>query len=98
MVIGIVVDDTVFLLTAWQRARLDGESEPRVAAVRRIGPAIATTTLALIAGLTSGLLSQFQPIWTMSLLSIGVIATALLIDLLLLPTLLPAQLPKDNPV
>lgn len=88
MVLGIVLDDSIYLLAAFSRAHSSGDNDSDRTAIRRIGPAMMITTLALVAGLSTGLLSDFGPIWSMSMLSVLVIAMALIIDLLLLPAML----------
>ena len=54
------------------------------------------TTLTLASGLSLGLSSDFGPIWSMSVLSVAIIGTALVVDLLLLPALLPAPRPRGG--
>ncbi len=88
MILGIVLDDTVYFLSAHQRAAAARVADPVLEAIKRVGPAMIITTLTLVGGLSLGLLSQFGPIWSMSALSVGIIAAALLVDLLLLPALL----------
>ena len=88
MILGIVLDDTIYLLTSYRRGRVQNLAEPATHALRRVGPALVVTTLTLVSGLSLGLLSDFGPIWSMSLLSVLIIATALIVDLLLLPALL----------
>jgi len=90
MVLGIVLDDTVYLLTTYRRALARKLTDPIGHALRRVGPALIVTTVTLVTGLSLGLLSDFGPIWSMSLLSVAIIAAALVVDLLLLPALLPA--------
>ena len=96
MILGIVLDDSVYLLTAYRRGR-QLHTDPTRQALQRVGPALLITSAALVAGLSFGLLSDFGPIWTMSLLSAAVIGTALLIDLLLLPALLPRDTSSEAP-
>ena len=43
-----------------------------------------------------GLMSGFEPIWSMSALSVSIIALALAIDLTLLPALLSALTERTN--
>lgn len=86
MILGIVIDDTVYLLTAWWRRRAYPDAAVR--AVADVGPALATTSLVLAAGLAAGLLSAFLPVWSMSALSVGIILTALILDLVALPAML----------
>jgi predicted RND superfamily exporter protein len=88
MILGIVVDDTIYLLTKYQQGRLSRQADPIKYALRRVGPALIITSLTLVAGLGLGLLSKFGPIWSMSLLSASIIAVALITVLLLLPALL----------
>ena len=90
MVLGIVLDDTIYLLATYRRAQRRKLVDPVGYALRRVGPALIVTTLTLVSGLSLGLLSDFGPIWSMSLLSAAIIGTALVVDLLLLPALLPA--------
>jgi hypothetical protein len=89
MVLGIVLDDTIYLLTTYDRGVQRNSDDPVGYALQRVGPAIIVTTITLIAGLSLGLLSDFGPIWSMSVLSVAIIGTALVVDLLLLPALLP---------
>ncbi len=86
MILGIVIDDTVFLLTAWWRQRHNADAAVR--AVASVGPALVTTTLVLAVGLSAGLLSGFLPVWSMSALSVAIIVTALGVDVIGLPALL----------
>ncbi len=88
MILGIIVDDTLFLLTKYRRLRDANHQAPAQNAVRVVGPALVVTSICLAAGLATGLLSDFAPIATMSFLSIAVILTALMVDLIVLPCLL----------
>ena len=88
MILGIIVDDTIYLLTNYVRfARMD-DVDPVGNALTHVGPAIIITTLALTIGLSVGMLSDFSPILSMSTLSVGVIVCALITDLVALPALL----------
>lgn len=89
MVLGILLDDSIYLLATYRRARKSGVVDPIAYSLQRIGPALVVTSAALVAGLSLGLMSEFGPIWNMSVLSVSIIATALVIDLTLLPVLLP---------
>jgi predicted RND superfamily exporter protein len=91
MILGIVIDDTIYLLLNHWRLRRSGITQAITGALQQVGPAVIITTIALMAGLGLGMLSQFDPIWSMSVLSTAIIGTALLIDLLLLPALLPRE-------
>ena len=96
MVLGIVLDDTIYLLATYRRGLGRKLADPTGYALRRVGPALIVTTLTLVSGLSLGLLSDFGPIWSMSLLSVTIIGTALVVDLLLLPALLPAARPAGD--
>jgi predicted RND superfamily exporter protein len=88
MILGIVIDDTIYLLTTYRRARARNLADPVLHTLQRVGPALVVTTVTLVASLSLGLLSDFEPIWSMSLLSVAIIALALAVDLLLLPAML----------
>lgn len=88
MILGIVVDDTIYLLTRYARGRRTGAAQPAADALVTVGPALVVTTLVLCTGLALGLLSDFQPIVSIGALSVAIIAAALATDLLLLPALL----------
>jgi predicted RND superfamily exporter protein len=88
MILGIVVDDTIYLLAKYANARRCGDDDPVAGSLRQVGPALIITTITLCAGLTVGLLSDFGPILTMSGLSVAIILLALITDLLVLPSLL----------
>ncbi len=107
MTLGIVVDDTVHLLSKYQRARreknLDSEDAVRYA-LRDAGMALITTSMALVCGFLVLALSSFQLNASMGLLTAIVITFALLADfLLLLPLLMqydkkqPATAPAKEP-
>lgn len=91
MIIGIVIDDTIYLLTTYRRALAKHIADPVGHALRRIGPALIVTSITLVSSLSLGLLSDFEPIWSMSALSVAIIGLALLVDLLLLPAMLPGS-------
>ena len=90
MILGIVLDDTIYLLTTHRRGLQRDLDDPTAYALRRVAPALVVTTITLVSGLSLGLLSDFGPIRNMSLLSVMIIAAALVVDLLLLPALLIA--------
>jgi predicted RND superfamily exporter protein len=89
--LGIVVDDSVHLLTKYLRGRrekgLNTEDAIRYA-LRMVGPAILTTTLILTAGFAVLALSTFKINAEMGLLTAMAIAIALFFDFLFLPALL----------
>ena len=95
--LGIVVDDSVHLLTKYLRGRrekgLNAENAIRYA-FRTVGPAILTTTLILTTGFAVLAASTFKINAEMGLLTAMAIALALVFDLLFLPALL--MLGKDR--
>ncbi|MEM9334896.1 MAG: MMPL family transporter [Pseudomonadota bacterium] len=97
MVLGILLDDTIYLLASFRHGVKRSVAQPVSWAMERVGPALVITTLTLVAGLSLGVSSGFGPIWSMSLLSVLVIGTALLVDLILLPALLPASRTQRKP-
>ena len=105
MTVGIIVDNTIHFLSKYLRARRELGYAPE-AAVRHsfhsVGAALVVTTLILVSGFMILSMSAFLPNSGMArLTAIGIVA-ALLIDLLLLPTLLlkvdraPANAPKKE--
>jgi predicted RND superfamily exporter protein len=66
MIMGIVVDDTIFLLSKYKQGLQSGQPDAVTYALGRVGPALIITTISLVVGLGLGLLSDFGPIWNMS--------------------------------
>lgn len=91
MTLGIVVDDTVHLLSKYLRARrekgLDSPDAIRYA-LRSVGMALWITSIVLIVGFLVLALSSFKLNSDMGLLTAMVIALALAADFLFLPPLL----------
>ncbi len=96
--LGIVVDDSVHLLTKYLRGRrekgLTTEESIRYA-LRTVGPAILTTTLILATGFAVLAASTFKINAEMGLLTAIAIVLALVFDFLFLPALL--MLGKNKP-
>ena len=91
MTLGIVVDDTVHFISKYLRARNSFNMRPEEAvqhAFTTVGPAMWTTTLALVAGFLVLMLSDYRMSADMGLLSAITISIALLMDFLLLPAVL----------
>jgi len=91
MTIGIVVDDTVHFLSKYERARRVQRMAPPQAiryAFQTVGTAMWVTTVALTAGFLTLTLSHYRMSSEMGLMCAIVIAVALVMDFLLLPTLL----------
>ncbi|WP_261842728.1 efflux RND transporter permease subunit [Aliamphritea ceti] len=89
MIIGIIVDDSLHILFKYRRYR---RSEDESVALQRLWtdviPAVFISSLTMILALSVGLLSDFKPIFEISLFSILIIFIALLADMYLLPSLL----------
>ncbi len=102
--IGIIVDDTVHFLSKYQYARdsMDAPDAVRYA-FRTVGPAILGTTLIVAVGFAMLGLSTFRVTSYMGLLTSLTVASALVIDFLLLPAILlafdrrPARYPVLSP-
>lgn len=93
MTIGIVVDDTVYFLSKYLKARRKYNSTTEDAvryAFRRVGRALVTTSAVLVAGFLTLVLSPFVPNVQVGILIAMIITFALIADFLLLPTLLMA--------
>ena len=89
---GIVVDDTIHLMSRYLKARREGlsASEAVRTAFRTVGRAMFTTTMILGLGFLVFATSGFVISWMLGLLLALTIGFALLADLLLLPPLLMA--------
>jgi predicted RND superfamily exporter protein len=90
VVLGIAVDDTIYLLSSYRDLRRRGDV-PAVAireAVLLVGPAITTTSLALTLGFLALTLSHVQSIANFGLLAGIAILGAWVADLVLLPVLI----------
>ena len=92
MSFGIVVDDTIHLMSRYLKGRREGlsASEAVRAAFRAVGRALFTTTMILGLGFLVFATSGFVISWMLGLLLALTIGFALLADLLLLPPLLMA--------
>lgn len=89
--LGIVVDDSVHLLTKYLRGRREKNLAADDAiryAFRTVGPAILTTTVILTAGFAVLAASTFKVNAEMGLLTAIAIVLALLFDFLILPALI----------
>ena len=91
MTIGIVVDDTVHILSKYRRARHEcGQSSDEAVryALDTAGQAVFTTTVVLVAGFLIFAFSPFVPTAQVGVLTAVIIGVALIADLSLLPALL----------
>ncbi|MEZ8142814.1 RND family transporter [Enterovibrio sp. FF113] len=90
MVMGIVVDDTVYILTKYQDSRRQGNSVEQaiVDVYSGVGLALMVTTLVIALGFAVMATSSFAINANLGLLALGVVITALLYDFLFVPALL----------
>lgn len=86
MTLGIVVDDTVHLLTRYQTLRREVDVATAVrSTLATVGPALVVTTLILILGFACLAASSFALNALLAQITLLTIVAALLVDLLLLP-------------
>jgi predicted RND superfamily exporter protein len=99
VVLGISDDDTLHLLTTFGRHRRAGLDAVTAIqrAMREVGPAVITTSLALAIGFMTMLFSHWQSIASFGLLSGVAILIALIADLIVLPALVVAVGPRFLP-
>jgi predicted RND superfamily exporter protein len=92
VVLGIAVDDTIHLLEHFRRRRRAGQSEARAMAeaVRHVGRALVTTSIALAVGFSALALSPWKSVAHFGLLSAVAIVGALASCLVVLPALVRA--------
>ncbi|MDD1794233.1 MMPL family transporter [Enterovibrio sp. ZSDZ42] len=90
MVMGIVVDDTVYILTKYQESRKQGASVEQavVDVYSGVGLALITTTVVIALGFAVMATSSFAINANLGLLALGVVIVALLYDFLFIPALL----------
>ncbi|WP_407330335.1 efflux RND transporter permease subunit [Enterovibrio sp. 27052020O] len=90
MVMGIVVDDTVYILTKYQDSRRQGNSVEQaiVDVYSGVGLALIVTTFVIALGFAVMATSSFAINANLGLLALGVVITALLYDFLFVPALL----------
>lgn len=89
LALGIAVDDTIHVMSRYLRHRRDGDSGEAAIrkAVESAGRAVVTTSLALSLGFSTMLVSSFQSVANIGLLSALAVAGALVADLVLLPAM-----------
>lgn len=93
MALGIVVDDTIHLMSKYLHARRVHGAMPEVAvryAITEVGGAVVATSLTLIAGFLALTPSPFVMNWGMGALTALTVFFAMLFDLTMLPGLLLA--------
>ena len=99
MTLGIVVDDTVHFISKYLRFQTTHHAQVSMAiheTFRLVGPAMAVTTVALVAGFLVLTFSNYKMSADMGLLSAITISIALVMDFLLLPALLLKITGKGN--
>ena len=95
--LGVCVDDTIHFFTQFSRGRARGMSnrDALVKMVKESGTAVFVTSLILMAGFSSLILSDFTPNKIMGYLAVGMIGLALVADLFVAPALL-SLLPEEK--
>ncbi len=91
MTLGIVVDDTVHLISKYRIARQQlnyNQLQASNYAVEMIGPAVLATTFIIAAGFLVLTFSLFTPSVELGLLTALIIVIAVIFDLLILPTII----------
>ncbi len=90
MTLGIVVDDTVHMLTRYRVERRGGlgGDEAVQAALASVGPALILTTLLLVLGFACLAASSFRLNSDLAVITIVTVTIALAVDVLVLPALL----------
>ncbi|MCA9264032.1 MAG: MMPL family transporter [Planctomycetales bacterium] len=88
--VGIAVDDTIHFLTRFlQEKELETSTSVAIKkSFRAVGAALITTTLVLVTGFASVLISELPSHRTFSLMACSTIITALIADLVILPAML----------
>lgn len=87
LALGVVVDDCIHLVTGF-RQQLDATGDPDQAcedALIAAGPPMVLTTVLLVAGWSTLLLSPLPGIWMFALVSSGTLALGLVADLVVTP-------------
>jgi predicted RND superfamily exporter protein len=95
---GIVVDDSIHLMSRYTHLRAQGRSDGRAlrGALRQTGPALVLSTVVVSTGFSLLMLSRFELLFLLGLLTAITALTALAVDMLALPALLLRVAP--NPV
>ncbi|NOX09068.1 MAG: MMPL family transporter [Gammaproteobacteria bacterium] len=88
---GLIVDDTVHLISKYRRARLEHNLQPHDAirySLTHVGKALWVTTTIMVAGFMVLAFSSYKLNVDMGILTATVVSIALIMDFLLLPVLL----------
>lgn len=96
--LGIAVDDTIHFLTRYQeeKAQHDDELVAIHNAFTGVGTALIMTTIILVAGFTTVLVSDSRDHFTFASMAIITLSAALFADLVFLPALLAHFMPKSD--
>ena len=88
--LGIAIDDTMHFLVAYLAHRRVGCTSPEAArlCIRRVGRPIVLTSIMLIVGFSTILVSDFATLQEFGYLTAITMAICLITDLILLPALL----------
>ena len=99
MVLGIVVDDTVYILTKFIKARRSGlDTKQSIRAVYSgVGLSLVATTTVIAAGFAVLATSSFAINANLGLLALSVVIIALIYDLLFVPTVLLMTVKDTTP-
>lgn len=104
IILGIAVDDSIHLITAYRRGRATGQSsrEAILDAITSTGQALVTSSIAISIGCFALMTSSWQSIASFGLLSGLAILAALIADLIVLPAIIltfqKPEKPPDRPV
>lgn len=98
--LGIAVDDTIHFLTRYQeeRSRTDDEMVAIQNAFTGVGTALIMTTIVLVAGFLTVLMSETREHFIFASMAIITLSAALFADLVFLPALLAQFMTKSNAV
>lgn len=88
--LGVCVDDTIHFFTKYSRAINSGKTVEQAISetMRECGDALTLTTIVLIVGFSTMLLSSFSPNYLMGVLAVSMIALAWLADFIVTPAVL----------
>jgi len=98
--LGIAVDDTLHFMLWWKKARADDNAagDPIEQAMRYSGAAMMQTSLILGMSIVLYAFCGFLPTVRFGLLLCGMMLTALIGDLILLPALLATQVKREKAI
>ena len=96
--LGIAVDDTIHILSNYQRLQREGlhAFDAMVQVLRRTAPALAITTLILVAGFGTLAFGNFVPNIYFGLMTAVILVFALVTDVIFLPAVLVSEQSKKS--